>query len=172
MTSYPRDLTWKIFLWNFFWEKSTFHFLNLSPVLLSIGALNDPERPQKGNNEIYRNDVYNILVNLKQASKCLEMSKMPKMAKECEWLHHIYSVSAQQRAIIKYVMHAKLNNFTICLNGGRFEYGRKGMYTCGILLFWNRKQTVDNSYNGSTLHLFFHLGQNMLNEIVFCSTLI
>ena len=30
---------------------------------------------------------------------------------------------------------AKLNNFTICLNGGRFECVRKGMYTCGILLF-------------------------------------
>ena len=100
--SYILDLTWKKFLWIFFWEKSTFHFLNLSPALISIRALNDRERPRKGNNQSYRTDICIILVNLRHVSRCLERSRMAKMAKE--WLDDIDPVSAPKRACMKKVM--------------------------------------------------------------------
>ena len=99
VTSYPLDLTWKFFLWNFFWEKSTFHFLNLSPALLSIGALNDPKRPRKGNNQSYRTDIYIILVNLRHVSRCLE------------WLDGIDPVSTPQRACMKKVIQCNCDDF-------------------------------------------------------------
>ena len=100
--SYILDLTWKKFLWIFFWEKSTFHFLNLSPALISIRALNDRKRPRKGNNQSYRTDVCIILVNLRHVSRGLERSRMAKMAKE--WLDDIDPVSAPKRACMKKVM--------------------------------------------------------------------
>ena len=94
---------------NFFWEKSTFHFLNLSPALISIRALNDRERPRKGNNQSYRTDICIILVNLRHVSRCLERSRMAKMAKE--WLDGIDLVSAPQRACMKKVMQCKYYHF-------------------------------------------------------------
>ena len=88
-----------------FLQKSTFHFLNLSPDLLSIRASNDPKRPRKGNNQLYRADVCIIVVNLKHVSRCLEKSRMAKMARE--WLDGIDPVISPQRACAKTVVKYK-----------------------------------------------------------------
>ena len=104
--SYILDLTWKKFLWIFLWEKSTFHFLNLSPALISIRALNDRERPRKGNNQSYRTDICIILVNLRHVSRGLERSRMAKMAKE--WLDDIDPVSTPKRACMKKISNASM----------------------------------------------------------------
>ena len=105
VTSYTLDLTWKFFLSNLFLQKSTFHFLNLSPDLLSIRASNDPKRPRNGNNQLYRADVCIIVVNLKHVSRCLEKSRMAKMARE--WLDGIDPVISPQRACAKTVVKYK-----------------------------------------------------------------
>ena len=105
VTSYTLDLTWNFFLSKLFLQKSTFHFLNLSPDLLSIRASNDPKRPRKGNNQLYRADVCIIVVNLKHVSRCLEKSRMAKMARE--WLDGIDPVISPQRACAKTVVTYK-----------------------------------------------------------------
>ena len=86
----------------FFDKYTTFHFLNLSSDLLLIRASNDPKRPLKGNNQLYRADVCIIVVSLKHVSRCLEKSRMAKMARE--WLDGIDPFISPQRACAKTVV--------------------------------------------------------------------
>ena len=50
-----------------------------------------------------------VLVNLRHVSRCLEMSRMAKMAKE--WLDGIDPVSTPQRACMKKVIQCNYDHF-------------------------------------------------------------